>query len=57
MERSRCTVRNLQNDNTKIFDEDMEVRTSNNGHYAINILPDEARNFDTYTASLNFRRR
>ena len=37
---------NLQNDNNKMFNEDVEVTTSNNGHYAINILPDEIYNFD-----------
>ena len=29
-----------------MFNEDMEVTTSNNGHYAISILPDETFNFD-----------
>ena len=40
------TVLNLQNDSIKMFNEDMEVKTSNNGHYAINFLPDETCNFD-----------
>ena len=30
----------------KTFNEDMEVTTSNIGHYAINILPDDTSNFD-----------
>ena len=29
-----------------MFNEDMEMATSGNGHYAINILPDETCNFD-----------
>ena len=31
------TVLSLQNDSIKMFNEDMEVTTSNNGHHAINI--------------------
>ena len=40
------SVLNLQKDSIKMFNEDMEVTTSNNGHYAIIILPDETCNFD-----------
>ena len=29
-----------------MFNKDMEVTTSNNGHYAMNILPDKTCNFD-----------
>ena len=29
-----------------MFNEDMEMTTSRNGHYAINILPEETCNFD-----------
>ena len=35
------TVLNLQNDNIKMFNEDMEVTTSSNRHYAINIFPEK----------------
>ena len=48
------TVLNLQNDNIKMFNEDVEVTTSNNGHYAINILPDEICNFDDIEQVLIF---
>ena len=41
------TVLNLQNDNIKMLNEHMEVTTSNNGHYAINKLPEEMCNFDS----------
>ena len=34
-------VLNLQNDNIKMFNEDMEVTTSSNRHYAINIFPEK----------------
>ena len=37
-----------------MFNEDMEVTTSNNGHYAINILPDETCNFDNIEQVLIF---
>ena len=47
-------VLNLQNDNIKMFDEDMEVTASSNGHYAINILPDETCNFDNIEQVLIF---
>ena len=43
------TVLNLQND-IEMFNEDME----SNGHYAINILPDEAWNFDNIEQVLIF---
>ena len=29
-----------------MLNKDMEVTTSNNGHYAMNILPDKTCNFD-----------
>ena len=48
------SVLNLQNDSIKIFNEDMEVTTSNNGHYAINILPDKTCNFDNIEQVLIF---
>ena len=44
----------LQNDSIKMFNEDMEVTASNNGHYAINILPDETCNFDNIEEVLIF---
>ena len=37
-----------------MFNEDMEVTTSNNRHYAINILPDETCNFDNIEQVLIF---
>ena len=40
------TVRNLQNNNIKILNEDIEVTNSSNRYYAINILADKTCNFD-----------
>ena len=48
------TVLYFQNNNIKMFNEDMEVTTSNNGHYAINILLDKTRNFDSIEQVLIF---
>ena len=38
-----------------MFNEDMEVATSNNRHYTINILPDKTCDFDNI--ELNFQTR
>ena len=48
------TVLDLQNDSMKMFNEDMEVTTSNIGHYAINILPNDTCNFDNIKQVLIF---
>ena len=48
------TVLDLQNDSMKTFNEDMEVTTSNIGHYAINILPNDTCNFDNIKQVLIF---
>ena len=48
------TVLNLQNDNIKMFNEDMEVTTSSNRLFAINILPDKTCNFDNIEQVLIF---
>ena len=48
------TVLNLQNDNIKLFNKDMEVITSSYRHYAINILSNETCNFDNIEQVLIF---
>ena len=37
-----------------MFNEDMEITTYNNGHYAINILPDKTCNFGNIEQVLTF---
>ena len=39
------TVIDLQNDRVKMFDKNIDVKLSNNGHYAIDILPRDVLNF------------
>ena len=48
------TVLNLQKDNIKMFNKDMEVITSSYRHYAINILSNETCNFDNIEQVLIF---
>ena len=48
------TVLNLKNDKIRMFNEDVDITTSYNGHYAISILPEENCNFNDIEQVLIF---
>ena len=39
------TLIDLQNDKVKMFDEDIDIKLSSNGHHAIDILPTDTYSF------------
>ena len=48
------TYLNIKNDKIKMFDKDIDVCVSTNGHYAVNILPEKVGNFDSVDHYLIF---
>ena len=48
------TVLNLKNDKIRMYNEDVDITTSYNGHYAISILPEENCNFNDIEQVLIF---
>ena len=48
------TYLNIKDDKIKMFEEDIDVCVSTNGHYAANILPEKVCNFDSVDHCLIF---
>ena len=48
------TYLNIKDDKVRMFDEDINVCMSTNGHYAVNILPDKVCNFNSINHCLIF---
>ena len=48
------TVLNLKEDKVRMFDQDIKVNLSSNGHYAVEIVPQEVCNFDNIESVLIF---
>ena len=48
------TLLNLKEDKVRMFNQDVKVNLSSNGHYAVEILPEEVCNFDNVECVLVF---